>query len=83
MTIVANFSVIGNVFLQQILSFRALWVSHAWSIIFDGPGSGSPNTTKYGEAVACQRTMLPALSREYTGVRRKVRIGSQTRLGAA
>jgi hypothetical protein len=75
-TIVANFSVIGNVFLQQILSFRALWVSHAWSIIFDGPGSGSRITTKYGEAVACQRIILPALSREYTGVRRKVLVES-------
>jgi hypothetical protein len=83
MTVVAHFSVTGIVFLQRMLSFRALWTIHASSILFDGPVSGSWNTAKYGEAVTCQRIMLPALSREYTGVCREVCIGSQTRLGAA
>ena len=83
MTVVARFSVTGNVFLQRVLSFRALWVSHASSIHSDGTVTGSPNTAKYGEAVTCQKLMLPALSRGYTGVRREVHTGSQTRLGAA
>ena len=83
MTVVARFSVTRDVFLQRVLSFGALWVSHASSIHFCGPISGSQNTTKHGEAVACQIMMLPALSREYTGVRQEVRTGSQTRLGAA
>jgi hypothetical protein len=83
MTVGARFPVTRNVFLQRVFSFGALWVTHASSIHFDGPDNGSQNTTKHGEAVACQKIMLPALSREYTGVRQEVRTGSQTRLGAA
>jgi len=83
MSVVVRFSVIGNVFLLRLLSFHALWMSHASSIHFHGPNGGSQNTSKHGEAAVCQEIMLPALSREYAGVRQEVRTGSQTRLGAA